>query len=86
MPGDLAFEAGTAKHALRPLAVKGSPVQILETGTHAAQGAEFLTTFRPLRFILLMLGYFQHLAGLHLNRGKVESVKTVWMMNTSVMA
>lgn len=77
---DLAFEAGTAKHAIGPPAVEGTPVRILETGTHAAQRAEVLTTFRSLSFMLWILGYFQDLAGLHLIKGKVESVKTIWIM------
>ena len=70
---DFAFEAGTAKHAFRPPAVEGTSVQMLKTGTHAAQSAEVSTTFRRLRFLRWIVGYSQDLAGLHLIERNAES-------------
>lgn len=55
--GNLAFEAGTAKHTFRTSAVERTSVQMPETGTHTAQSAELLTTFRSHSFILWILGY-----------------------------
>lgn len=73
--GDLAFEAGTAKHAVRPPAVEGTSVRMLQAGTYAAQFAEVLTTFRSSSFTLWILGYFQDLTGQHLIKRKGESSK-----------
>lgn len=64
--GDLTFEAGTAKHALCALAVKGSFLRMLQTLTHAAQSAEIPTTFSPSSFINWIFGNLQDLTRLHL--------------------
>lgn len=52
--GDLALEAVAAKHAARPPTVERTPVHMLEAGTHAAQSAELLSTFRSPIVILWM--------------------------------
>jgi len=64
--GDLAFEAGAAEHALRPPAVEGRSVEVLQAGTHAAQRAELLTALGSLRFVRGTLGYLPDLTGQHL--------------------
>lgn len=69
---DLAFEAGTAKHAFRPPAVEMASVQVLQTGTHTAESAELLTTFRSSNFIWRR-EHFQDLAGLRLVKMRSES-------------
>lgn len=64
--GDLPFEAGTSKHALRALAVEGTLLRILQTSTHTAQSAEIPTTFRSNSFLHWIFGNLQDLTRLHL--------------------
>lgn len=64
--GDLPFEAGTAKHALRALAVEGTLLRMLQTSTHAAQSAEIPTTFTSSSPINGIFGNLQDLTRLHL--------------------
>lgn len=54
--GDLPFEAGTAKHALRALAVEGTLLRMLQTITHAAQSAEIPATFTSSSSVDWILG------------------------------
>lgn len=80
--GDLAFEAGTAKHTFKTPAVERTSDGTLQTGTYTAQSAELLTTFRSHRCTHWILGHFEDLTGQHLiKHGRGQSTNVTHYIN-----